>query len=290
MASAPRGWITDVIGVITATYHNWRRTRTIRLGAGIAYYALFAVVPLVTLSLFIAQLLIDPLKVEQFFVDGAAQLGISPDATQELTDELGTVTVKRGLGFVGFASLIFAAGLVFMALQDAFDEIWEVPVVSGVGRSIRRRVGAFVIVGGGGVVVVVLLVVNSVTTILQSLIPGSDNLITKLGWLVGLLSSWVVLVLAIALVFQVLTRVRIRLIPLLIGSLATGGLLSVGTSLLGIYLSDHAGATFTGAAAGVLLTLIWLYYVAQMVLVGLHLTRVLHERCAGTADVQAGSV
>ena len=42
--SALRGWITDVVDVVGTTYHHWRATRTIRLGAGIAYYALFALV------------------------------------------------------------------------------------------------------------------------------------------------------------------------------------------------------------------------------------------------------
>ena len=54
-------------------------------------------------------------------------------------------------------SLVGAALFVFFALQDAFDEIWEVPVADGITRSIRRRLLAFAVVGGGGVVIVLLL-------------------------------------------------------------------------------------------------------------------------------------
>ena len=217
--SALRGWITDAFGVIAATYQNWRNARTIRLGAGIAYYALFALAPLLSLSIFVAQLLVDPLQVEEFFIDGAEQLGISPEATEELTAQLGSNTVQWGLGIVGLVSLLLAAGLVFIALQDAFDEIWEVPVRSGFVRSMRRRLVAFAIVGGGGIVIVLLLVVNSVSTILQDVIPGSDNLLTQLGHLVGLLSSWVVLVLALGILYQVLSPLRINRFALLIGTL-----------------------------------------------------------------------
>ena len=128
-----------------------------------------------------------------------------------------------------------------------------------------------------------MLVVNSVTTVLEGLIPGSDNILTQLSHVIGLLSSWVVLVGALGLLFMVLSPVRIDRLSLLIGTLATGGLLSVGTKLLGLYLSEVAGESFTGAAAGVLLVLLWLYYVAQILLAGLHLTRALHERRGGPA-------
>lgn len=285
--SALRGWVTDGARVVVVTYRNWRRTRTIRLGAGIAYYALFALVPLLSLSLFVAQILVDPLKVEQFFVEGMEQLGTSEEAAQELTSAVDSLGVQRGLGIVGLVSLLFAAGLVFVALQDAFDEIWDVPVEAGITRSIRRRLLAFAVVGGGGIVIVLLLVVNSVTTVLQDLIPGSDNILHRLGTVVGFLSSWVVMMVALGVVFQVLTQVHIRLLALTIGTLATGALLAAGTSLLGVYLSEYAGESFTGAAAGVLLTLLWLYYVAQMLLVGLHLTRVVHEVQNGDLDLLA---
>lgn len=296
-ASALRGWTTDLWSIIVATYQNWRRTRTIRLGAGIAYYALFGIVPLLSLSIFLATLLVDPLRVEEFFTEGAERLGISAEATSELTAQLADSSVQRGMGLVGFASLLFAAVIVFFALQDAFDEIWEVPVLDGMARTIRRRLLAFSVVGGGALIIVLLLVLNSVLTVLDHLIPGSDNVLTSLSRLIGFLSSWFVLVLALAVMFQVLSRIRINRFALLVGSVATGMLLAVGTSLLGFYLQNYAGTSFTGATAAIALTLLWLYYVSQMLLVGVHLTRVLHERRSGgegtrapvSSVVQAGS-
>jgi membrane protein len=96
--------------------------------------------------------------------------------------------------------------------------------------------------------------------------------------LVGALGSGTVLFLAVAVTFQVLTRVHIRFVALVVGALATTVLLVVGTTLLAIYLRNYAAQSLTGAAAGILLVLLWLYYVSQMILVGAHLTRVLHER------------
>jgi membrane protein len=90
----------------------------------------------------------------------------------------------------------------------------------------------------------------------------------------------------------VLTRARIERWSLLVGSLATSALLSVGTTLVGLYLANFGGRSLSGAATGVFLALTWLYYVSQIVLVGLHLTRVLHERrtSASGDPAHAGSV
>ena len=289
-------WIDEVRSVVVTTYGNWRRVRTIRLGAGIAYYALFGLVPLVSLSLLLAQLLVDPARVEQYFQDLGGEIGIQSSVAQDVANGIEQANIRAGLGLVGFGSLVFTALIVFFALQDAFDEVWEVPVVAGVRNSLVRRLTAATVVAGGAAVIILLLVINSVTTVLESVIPGDGELAAGITAVIGGLSSWFVLVLAVAVLFQVLTRVHIHAWALLVGSLATGALLAVGTTLVGLYLRTYGGRSISGAATGVFLALTWLYYVAQMVLVGLHLTRVLHERRHGgtpasRADVaHAGSV
>ncbi len=286
----------ELRSIVVTTYRNWRRARTIRLGAGIAYYALFGVVPLISLSLLLAQVLIDPARVNDFFLELADEAGVEASVAQDFVDGIDRSSIQTGLGLVGFGSLVFTSLVVFFALQDAFDEVWEVPVVEGLRHSVLRRLTAATVVTGGAAALILMLVVNSVTAVLESLIPGDGELATAVTGLIGGLSSWLVLVLAVAVVFQVLTRVRIHTTALVVGAVATSALLAVGTSLVGVFLSTYGGRSLPGAATGVFLALSWLYYVAQMVLVGLHLTRVLHERRGGAASVpapapvQAGSV
>ena len=276
--SARPAWLTESWGVVAQTYSNWRNARTIRLGAGVAYYALFAIVPLLSLTIVLAELIVSQADIEQFFYDAADDLGIDQSIMQSFLAEIDKSSVTSGLGIIGFATLVFAALIVFWAVQDAFDEVWEIPVRSGAKATIWHRLTALTVVGGGAVVIVLILVMNSVASLLQSWIPGDDALLAWLDRLIGAMTSWVVLVLSVIVLFQVLTRVHIRLIPLAIGAGATAVLLTIGTTALGYYLTHYASESLTGAAGGVLLTLSWFYYVSQMVLVGAHLTRVLDER------------
>lgn len=276
--SARPAWLTESWNVVATTYTNWRNARTIRLGAGIAYYALFAIVPLLSLSIVLAQLLVSRADIEQLFLDVASDLNIDESVVQSLLDQVEQTSIATGLGIVGFVALVIAALLVFWAVQDAFDEVWEIPVQPGAKATIWRRLTALTVVGGGAVVIVLVLVINSIVTVLKSVLPGDDVVISGFDRLLTALTSWVVLVLSIVVLFQVLTRPRIKLVPLAVGAAATAVLLTIGTTALGWYLSNYGSQSISGAAAGVLLVLSWFYYVSQMVLVGAHFTRVLDER------------
>lgn len=275
---ARRGWVTEAKSVVVDTYANWRDARTIRLGAGIAYYSLFAIIPFATLSIALAELLVSQADIEQLFHDVGEELGVDESATSSLLGQIEQSSTTTGLGVIGFVGLVVAALFVFWAVQDAFDEVWEIPVQSGAMATIMHRLTALIVVGGGAVLIVLILVINSVATLMQSVMPGTDELLSWLDIVVAALTSWVVLMLGVAVVFQVLTRIRIALIPLAIGAIATAALLTIGTTLLASYLRNYASTSVTGAAAGVMLTLLWFYYISQMVLIGAHFTHVLDER------------
>lgn len=278
-------WATSIADVLRDTYISWRDARTIRLGAGIAYYALFAIVPLITLSIWLAQLLVDDQAVDDFFLRLGESLNIDANSIATFVADVDGQPTATNLGVIGFLSLVFAAAIVFSALQDAFDEMWEFPVTRGIWKKVKRRFKAFLVVGGGGILIVLALVINAVSGLMSRLIPGDANLLDRIPELFTFVSGWFVLIGGLAVMFQVLTRERINLIALFVGAGITGALLAVGTQLLNWYLTNYASTSVTGAVGSVFLLLLWLYYVAQIVLVGGHLIRVLDDRHRGDGDL-----
>ncbi len=273
-----RPWIAGTVEVVASTYENWRNARTIRLGAGIAYYGLFALVPLVTLSVVIARTLVDQAAVEDVVRDIGQRLNVQDDAVTALIDELNRTSTQATLGLIGFASLLFAAAIVFVAVEDAFDEIWELPVRSGVRANLRRRGVAILVVSGGAILILLTQAINTVAGVMDSVIPGTDTALSRLPDVFTIVSGWVVAVAMLLAMYQVLTRKKLSKVALAIGSLATAVLLLIGTSLLGVYLNNYASSSIGAAAGTVFVVLLWLYYVAQIVLVGAHLIRVIDER------------
>ncbi len=275
-----RPWIAALAEVVASTYENWRNARTIRLGAGIAYYGLFALVPAVTLSVVIARTLVDQAALEDVVRDIGERLSVEDDAVAALIDELNRTSTQATLGLIGFASLLFAATIVFVAVEDAFDEIWELPVRSGVRANLRRRGVAVLVVSGGAILIVLTQVINTIAGLIDSLVPGTDSVLARLPDVFSMVSGWVVAIAMLVTTYQLLTREKLSTLALAIGSLATAVLLLIGTSLLGVYLNNVATPSIGGAAGTVFVVLLWLYYVAQIVLVGAHLIRVIDGRRA----------
>jgi membrane protein len=265
--------------VVAETYGEWRRHRTIRLGAGLAYYGLFAFVPLLAVSLSLAGLFFATEDVQSYLATRLADLigGDAEVVSAALADLLDGFGSMLGLGLVGAASLLLTASLLVVALQDAFNTIWEQPVRSGLRNTVVRRLVAFAVVVGFGGVLVVSFSVNAVTGLIERVVPDAA-VFDPLTELFGTAASWVILIGVIALLFRYLTDVRIPWRSVLPGAMVTALLVAIGTAAIGAYLRRYAATSLLGATGSVFLVLLWIYYEAQIVLVGAEFTRALARR------------
>jgi membrane protein len=268
---------TSFVDAVIGSYTEWRRHRTIRLGASLAYYGLFSFVPLLAVSLSLAGV---------FFAQDEVQDYLSQQLSGILGDQSGAAAagladaldgVGSSLGAVGLLSLLFTASLLVIALQDALNSIWERPVRAGVRRTVLRRLGAFAVVFACGVVMIVSLTVNSVTALLGRLVPDGA-LFESLNELVGTAASWVLLIGVFALLFRYLGDILVPWRSVLPGAAVTALLVAVGTVAIGAYLRRYAASSLLGATGSLFLVLLWIYYEAQIVLAGAEFTRVLALR------------
>jgi membrane protein len=268
--------LSATIGILRTTYEQWREHRTIRLGAGIAYYGLFATVPILALSFMLASLFVSDTDIENHLADQLSNVfGTDSVATTDaVTEALSGAGTAASLGIIGLASLVFTASLLVIALQDALSTIWEIPVQSGWRESLARRVLAFVVVLASGAYLVASLAINAVIALIERIMPDAATL-DSLTELLGLTASWALGILVIALLFRYMTDVRVPWSSALIGGAITAVFVVVGAVAIGAYLQRFAAASFAGATGGIFLFLLWMYYEAQIVLAGAELTRVL---------------
>jgi YihY family inner membrane protein len=272
------------------TYEQWRDHRTVRLGAGIAYYGLFALVPLLALALAIAGLVISRGDVQSYLAEQISDwLGIdADDIARALTDALDGTGTLTGLGVLGAVSLFLTASVLVVAVQDAFNTIWERPVLPGLRRTVMRRLVAFAVIAGAGAVVIVSFVLNAVAGLIGRLIPGA-SFVDSLEELFGAATSWALGVGVVTLLFRYLTDARVPWPAALAGGAATAGVLALSTSLIGAYLRRYAASSLVGVTGSVFLVLVWIFLVGQIVLVGAEFTRVLVLRGLGADGPSASA-
>ncbi|HYN31951.1 MAG TPA: YihY/virulence factor BrkB family protein, partial [Ilumatobacteraceae bacterium] len=180
-------------------------------------------------------------------------------------------------GVVGAVSLVFTSSLLVLALQDALNTIWEVPVQVGLRTTLTRRVLAFLVVVGAGAVLVVSFALNAVTALFARMVPDVA-VVESLGELIGTAATWALGIGVIALLFRFLTDVRVPWRSVLPGAAVTALGVAIGTMAIGAYLRRYAASSVLGATGSVFLVLIWIYYEAQIILAGAEFTRTLAQR------------
>lgn len=285
-------WWTWLRGVVEETYESWRAHRTLRMGAGLAYYALFGIVPFLTLSFFMANLVFSTEEAQAAILE-AVETVFPPDQADRISTVLAealTTEAASGAvtGLVGLITLVVASGLVLAALQDAIDVIFEVPVQRGMSRTVKRRLFLFAVVLLLASSILVALVFESVLTGLLELL-GLDRFffgITELVFSTRLLTL-ALIVASIAFLYRTLPRRRPPWHTAAVGAVitaVTGGLATYGVSL---YLRTVGSSSVEGAAGAILLLLTLVYVWSQVFLAGAELIRTLATAPPGGPDLES---
>lgn len=277
---ASRPILGVVVDVVRQTYESWRKDRTLRLGAGLAYYALFTIVPFLALTAALAEQLFGLIDVGSYLTERLEQVGIveADAAGESIATELSRRSVTSTLGIIGAGSLLFASSLVFLALVDAINTIWNVPVRSGIRNSVRRRLISFLMVLVTGVVLIATLAISTVSGAVERFVPGSIEFAAPLSELLSWLVSASSLAVALTLLFRYLGPVRSPWIVTAASAVATATLMVVGAQAISWYLTSFGGTSLGGAFGALLLILSWVYYEAQILLGGVQLVKVLTIR------------
>lgn len=278
--------VRSFVLIIRTTYEEWRDDRTIRLGAGLAYYGLFSLASVFTLSLWMVQLLGSRSDVEQYLTTALDDaLGeAAPEAASAISAALHD-SVGNQLGLVGLASLLITGSLFFIALEDALNQIWGVPVKHGFRWTIRRRLTSFLVLLAAAATLIASLAVQAISSIAERFFPGAFGSAAFASALASGLST-LVLAGAIVLLFAYLPSADVKRGAALVAGVATSVLLIVGTNVIGWYLRRFGATSVTGAAASIIAILIWIFYEAQILLAGAQLAKVLSRRFA-TGSVAA---
>ena len=123
------------------------------------------------------------------------------------------------------------------------------------------------------------MLVTAVLSALGQILPSSFMSNGFFLWrAVTFAVSWTFLTLAIALVYRILPDVKIAWRDVWVGAGFSGLLLLLGNHLIGWYLAAAGIASVYGAAASIVIVLLWVYYSSQAVLFGAEFTRVYAKR------------
>jgi membrane protein len=178
----------------------------------------------------------------------------------------GILTAATGI----FLLLVAAVGVV-VQLKDAINTIWEtkVPEGAGIWRYLRTYLISLAGILGLGFLLTVSLVISTILSALSAWLGGGASLFWQA---VNFLVSLGVLTLLFAMFFRWFPDGPVAWNDAWRGGFATAVLFNVGKLAIAWYIGSRGLESTYGAAASVVVLLIWVYYSAQIVLFGAEIT------------------
>ncbi|MGC3980565.1 MAG: YihY/virulence factor BrkB family protein [Steroidobacteraceae bacterium] len=246
------------------------------MGAALSYYTLFSVAPLLLIVIAVAGMVFgqDAARGEIFLQLNGLLGEPGAKAIQSLLESVNRPAEGVAATLVGFLLLGVGATTVFAELQDALDRIWRAPArakSSGIIALLRARLLSFGLILCIGFLLIVSLILSAAVAALGK---WSSSFI---GWellvqMINLLVSFVLTAVVFAMIYKFMPRVHIHWKDVWIGACVTALLLGIGKLLIGIYIGKSGVVSGFGAAASLVVVLVWVYYSAQLFLMGAEFT------------------
>lgn len=254
---------------------SWSSDYAPSMGAALSYYTLFSIAPLLLIVIAVAG----------WFFGAEAVRGQVTEQLQYLMGEQGAKAIESMIAaasdpkdgiiatVIGVAVLILGATTVFGELQNALDRIWRAPArqrSSGWWNLLRTRLLSFGMVLGIAFLLMVSLVLSAALAALGKLwaFPGWEALSHALDVLV----SFGITTALFAMIYKFIPRVHVAWHDVWIGAAFTAILFAVGKFLIGLYIGKSAVASTFGAAGSLVVLMLWVYYSAQIFLLGAEFT------------------
>jgi membrane protein len=249
-----------------------------RLGASLSFYTLFAIAPVLLVATAIAGLVFGAEAVRGEIVGQLDHLVGREGALAVQSLLEGAAHRPAGIlaTVIGSITFLIASTGAFLELQVAFNTIWRVkPRAHGhLYAFVMDRVRSFGLVVAIGFLLLVSLLVTAALAALNAWLFNLSPANALLGNILNTLVSIVVTSGLFAMLLRFLPDVRLRWRDVTTGAVVTAVLFTAGQQLIGLYLGQSTIATMYGAAASMMILLLWVYYSCQILLFGAEFTRV----------------
>jgi membrane protein len=286
----------DIRAIFGASFGQWSRHKAPRLGASLAFYTLLSIAPLLLVLVSVVGMVLGRQTAEGDVVSQVQALTGSQGAAAAQALLRGSRNTAHGIlaTVFGLLTLLFGASGVLIELRDALNTIWDAPTpeLSGLkvfSSFVKERLFSFALVLAIGFILVVSLAVSAWIAALGALsapmLPAHELFLHALNFAL----SFVVITGLFSAIYKFVPDIRIEWRDVVLGGAATAFLFTIGKFVLGIYLGRATFASTYGAAASIVVLIVWVYYSAQIFFLGAEFTKTFAD-CYGSQPSRGRSV
>ena len=263
----------DLYELSKQAWRVWYDYGAHRLGAALAYYLAFSLAPVLVIAVALSSLVFGEAAARGQLVN-QIESTVGPQMAEVIQTILGQTHATGATTLatvVSIAVLLLSATAVFAELQNALDTLWDVRPKGGsvwLGLVKDRLWSMAVVLVVGALLLLSLTVSTAVDRFLPSALLRAVNVVVSLG----------LITLFVATIYKILPDVVLTWRDVWVGSAATAVLFTLGKYLIGLYLSRVNMASAYGVAGSLAVILLWVYYSAQVFLLGAAFTRAFADK------------
>jgi membrane protein len=278
--------------ILAVAWAGWNKDKAPRLGAALAYYTLFSLAPLLIIAIAVAGFVFGEEAAQGHIV--AELRGLLGDDGAAALEDIVKHSRRSESGLLASAIAVFTLFLgasgVFVELKGALNVVWDVPPREGSAgwkEFLRERLASFAMVLSVGFLLLVSLVANALLAASGGVLARYLPRFGPAEAAAGVVLSFAMTTLLFALLFKFLPDRPIPWKDVWVGAAVTALLFSIGRQLIGLYLGRSSLGSVYGAAASIVVLIVWVYYAAQIFLLGAELTQARAEERRATAPPSA---
>ncbi len=272
----------DAVPLAKQTWQEFQRHHGQWLAAALAYFAAFAVAPLIIVIVEIAGLVVKNHQqvLNEIFSYLQKDAGAGAGAIKQIVASTFN-TPRRGIvaEIVGWIVFVIAAVGLFNAVQFALNTVWDItPKATGIWQTVKQRITGFGVLMLIALLLLVSIGVNALLTVASAWLMHVAPFFPTLIKIADFFISFAVIWLGFAVLFEFLPDCHIEWRDVWVGAALTSFLFVVGQFLLGWYLGRAGISSGYGAFGSLVVFLIWVNYSAQIMLLGAEFTHVYAQR------------
>jgi membrane protein len=262
--------------ILESTADNFIASDSLTRGAAIAFYGVTSLIPVLVIVIAIAGLAFGEEAARGALVSELAELLGSESATliqgaieSAHNSESSTVAL-----FVGSIVLALTVSGVFGELQSALNAIWKVDDRAfSISRLLRGRAVSIGLVIGLGFLLLVSLVIDAGVSATSGYINRHFQYGTLFVAALNMAASFVLTWTLFTAIYKVLPDKPLDWRDVIFGAFVTSIAMEGGKNLISLYLSTSTVISSYGAAGALASLVLWIYYSAQIFLLGASFTK-----------------
>ncbi|HKH59278.1 MAG TPA: YihY/virulence factor BrkB family protein [Flavitalea sp.] len=266
-------------------YHTFRELKNndpLRMAAATAFFATFALAPILIILIQILGLILDPQSISDHLFGHLAEI-IGNESVGQIRQTLEGFKKLASDWYItigGFIFLIFVATTLFSVIRNSLNQLWGIRPHGKRALNVRilNRVKAFAVIMISGILFLAVLLGEGFLALMNEYIrelwPRSS---TILFTVLNQVASILVVTIWFAVIFKYLSDATLNWNTTIAGALFTGILFTVGKLLLGWVLAASNIQTIYGASGSFVLLLLFVFYCSFILYYGAMFTRIWAE-------------